>query len=71
MAMCGSPKSRSVTECDTPVRLGHRQTRKGRPDLPIRADRGVVSALASEALAQNRERGFVHPEDAGVVLGFP
>jgi hypothetical protein len=31
----------------------------------------VVSALLSEALARGRERGFVYPEDAGVVLGFP
>ena len=35
------------------------------------ADSGVVSALVSQALAQNRKRGFVHPQDAGVVLGFP
>ena len=54
-AMCGPLNSRFVTECDTPVRPG----------------RGVVNALASEALAQDRERGFVHPQDAGVVLGFP
>ena len=33
--------------------------------------RRMARALASQALAQDRERGFVHPEDAVVVFGFP
>src|SRR5258708_39895345 len=52
LAMRGSPTSRPVTECDTPVRLGHRQTRNGRAGSSHLADRGVVSALPSQACAE-------------------
>ena len=44
-----------------------------RQDHLIRADRGqgAVSAARSQALAQDRERGFVQPQYAVVVFVFP
>jgi hypothetical protein len=37
----------------------------------LTAARSVLSALASQALLQDRDRGFVQPEDAVFVLVFP
>lgn len=57
--------------CHADWRKDHRFGTRAVHRFALTAACGMVSAVASQALVQNRESGFVQPEDALIVLVLP